>query len=512
MTDRPGILIDAELARLQAKLDGQAGLIDSLTQKYADQFRDSQAMFKQLEILGLADRLLDARIAALEPKPPEPVPTPAFQPWLKVQDGAFYDRGKLFRNCGANLVGEAAMTNDWSVFQGIMDRIEAAGVRFLRGLHIAVDDKVKPSQYQPLYSEARAGFKYWDRLVDETKKREMFCCITLHHRQRLTLEEATALGVADTLFSPQPQAGEVGASFLVIPAMEKLVTDWCVEMASRYKDEPHVVFIIANEKPRYPGYHYLDRTKVSDVNKTYRTEWFKRFDPWQKSKGLTDNETRAHHYAEFQAWNAVNVYRRMYAALRSAGITQLIATTNGLGNCRMDVLPILAAGDFVSWHTYGFVPDLPNPFEMNSVRDLWSIQKAIRVKGKPVVLDEHANVNEGAETMFPDYATGPFQSAHASFDVNCHYAAFQGLPGSTAAKVYTGFNVEGFEQALKDANTWQAGNTKTNSIWHQLTESELFGERVKQLDGVWKEFAPPIVGVGTYNADGVELPDSVKAW
>lgn len=430
---------------------------------------------------------------------------------LTVKDGQFYEGDKVFRDVSATIAGDACNQSD-AMLETMFDRLAACGCRLIRVLHVAIDDKLPPSQYQPNMAEWRAGFKMYDRLVVQAKKRGMLIWINLHHRQRLSLDEAKALGCDDTLFAPQPVAGEIGTAFLVIPSLEKFVGDYCVELASRYKDEPTVALVtIANEKVRYPGYHISQRGKTDAVNKSYRDEWFRRFTEFQKLEGVTDKDTHAVHVTKFHAYNAVQVYRRIYKRLRDAGVKCPIGMSNGSGDCRMDVLPILAAGDFIDWHSYGFVTSaLPDPFEPNDVRDLSSIQRVIRCKGMPCVLGEHADVNEGKKLMLPGYLLGPKRATDAGFDVSNHYCAWLGPIGF--GKEYNGGDVPGFLDALKDARLGLSPErNEQGRVYIKLTEKDLFGAWEK-IDGVWKDTPPPIVGCADDGQDGVMLPDSVKAW
>jgi hypothetical protein len=478
----------------------------------------------QAQIDAQGKRIALAEEKLFPPKPPEPPAPPPVLKGIEVRDGRFYFRDKPFRNAGVNLVAEACMASD-AVLKQELDRIQAAGCTFLRTLHLGKDDGApdKISGYQPTIAEWRAGFPYLDRLVEETRKRNMVLCITLHHRQRLTATQASDMGVYDTLFAPQPQAGEIRGTFLILPQLEQLVTDYCVELASRYKGESHLMYIIANEVSRYSSYHINDRTKVDAINKSYRVEWFKRFTAFQKELGIEDKEptglksTRSHHYAMFQAKNACEVFGRIYDRLRAAGITNPIGTTNGLGNATQAVVPILARGDFVSWHAYGHIPDLPNPFYPNDIRDLRSIHDAVRVKGLPCILDEHANANEGARKMLEGYSDGPQSAAEAGFDLQAHYCAFQGPPGflqQNPTAWTNGFDVPGFEQKLKATNDWL--NTQPEPVPVRtavpVTMAQLFGDWVRISEGNWKDVPSPVAGTVKYGGQGIELPEAVMKW
>jgi hypothetical protein len=431
-------------------------------------------------------------------------------PWMKAGP-QFTLNGEPFRDVTVTLAGDACNQSDAQLNQ-MFDRIQACGCKLVRVLHVAIDDRLPPSQYQPNLGEWRAGFKILDRLVAQCKKRGMLLWITLHHRQRLSLAEAQVLGVDDTLFAPQPVAGEIGFMFLVMPQLEKFVGDYCVELASRFKDEPTVALMtIANEKVRYTGYFpSADRKRTDATRKTYRDAWFSRLDEYQAAFGVTDSTMHANDFARFHAWNACKVYRRMYQRLRDSGVKCPIASSCGLGDCNMSVLPILAAGDFIDWHSYGFVTDkLPNPFTATEGRSISAIARAVRLPSHPLVMGEHADVHEGKKLMLPGYLNGPSVVAKAGFDVSCHYCAFLGPIGF--GKEYGGFDVPNFEAALKSARDEFMSATLNDRTYHQLTESDLFGSWQK-IDGVWKDVPPPIVGTVDYGADGVELPAEVLKW
>lgn len=431
---------------------------------------------------------------------------------LKVRDGQFFESrtGKPFRDLSVNLAGDACLVSD-AELDRMFDRIEACGCRLVRTLHVAVDDKApdRISHYQPTIDEWRAGFPFLDRIVAQCKKRGMYLWITLHHRQRLTLEQAKALGVDAVTHGPRDAGiypGEIAELFLVLPQLEKLVGDYCLELATRYKEEPTVALItIANEKVRYKGYTPLvDRVRTDNSWKPYREEWFRRFDEYAAIKGLTDRTTHQADLNRFHAWNACRVYGRILNRLRTAGVRQLVGTSNGLGDCRMDVLPILAVGNFIDWHVYGFLAEgMPDPFIRNDVRDLSSIAAALRIRGYPLVLGEHADVHERKKLMLPSYSDGPRAVAEAGFDVSNHYCAFLGPIGF--GKLYNGFDVPGFEIALKQARADFLALPPPQQTYHELTEADVFGEW-KKIDGVWRDVLPPIVGTVRYGADGVVLP------
>lgn len=461
------------------------------------------------------------------PVPPaDPAPTNPPPPALTIRDGHFYEGDRLFRDVSTTLAGDAVLQPD-AMLERMLNRIDATGCRLIRTLHVALDDKqeepvngvmTKVSQYQPTMSEWRNGLPFVDRLVAQLKQRKMYLWLTAHHRQRLTLAEATALGVEKMTHGKRfggEYPGEIAELFLVMPELEEYVTKYVVELALRYKDEPTVAVLeIANEKVRFKGYHVSDRNRTDDSFKQYREAWFRSLDRYQAEFGVTDATMRKADYARFHAWLAHGVYARMYKALRDAGIRIPIFASSGLGDCRMDVLPILAAGDGISWHAYGFVGDtLPDPFVSNDVRDIESIARAIRCQGFPVVMSEYSDVHEGKKLKLTKYLQAPRIVAAAGFDLSMHYAAWLGWIGSGAAgELYNGFETPGFEADLKAARAEFVTSLPTPHTWHQLTEEEVFGRRFQRLNPTtgkpeWIEELPAIVGTEKYgDATGNILP------
>ncbi|MGE4190741.1 MAG: hypothetical protein AB7G12_12695 [Thermoanaerobaculia bacterium] len=478
------------------------------------------------------------------PDEPEPIPQkpPENSPGLavKVRDGQLYEvaTGRPIRPASVNIAGDALLQPDAKLDE-MFARIEkAVGTpSIVRLHHVAIDDSIlnkrliaegKPAPpgdgdylYQPSYREARAGFELIDRCVAQCRKRPgMYLWLTIHHRQRLTLDEAKAIGVDSITHGPRDGGiwpGEISTLFLVMPQLEKVVTDYGRDLVERFGNEPKVAIItVANEKVRYKGYTpLLDRAKSDASWKLYRDAWFQRFDEYRALTGLTDRDTHDADKSRFAAWNACSVYRRMIAAFRAAGMKQLVATDNGLGDCRMDVLPILAHPDaqLVDWHAYGFLEGQPDPFVPNDVRDLASIANAIRIAGYPLTMSEHADLHEREKRFFPGFVTGPRAVVAAGFDLGCHYAAWQGpigfggvgpfSAGDAGKRLFNAFDLEGFEKELAIANTAPPA-AGVDGQPHEFTDEELFGAW-KKVDGVWKDVPPPIVGTKRYGATSHRL-------
>lgn len=489
MSDDPGILLTSRLVQLQSQLDAQG------------------------RRLSIVEELL------------RPTPVPTIKQRLTVRDGAFYDAdGKLFRDVSVTVAGDFLNQPDAKLAEGL-DRIAACGCKIVRAHHVAVNDSEPPSAYQPSMPEWRAGFLILDRLVRMCKERGMMVWISLHHRQRVTDQEAKDLGAYDVLFETKADGtsnrwplmpGEISTTFLVMPTVEEYVTNYCVELATRYKNEPTVALMtIANEMARINGYWPEgDRKRTDASKKSYRDAWFAALDEYKAAFGIaTDREMYKWQLARFEAWQCSRVYRRIYKRLRDAGVTCPIGSTNSLGDVRMNVVPILASCDFSDFHTYGYIgPTLPNPFEVGASRSIGTIARALRIKGLPQVCGEHANVWESKKQILPYYNDGPLIVANAGVDISAHYCAWLGPIGGTAGYEFNGFEQPGFSDALKLARDWYLSQPIPDRVYHPLTEEQLFGTRVRISQGVYEETLPPIVGTVDYGASGVELPASVIQW
>jgi len=447
-------------------------------------------------------------------------------PWLTVRDGKFHLNGKPFRDLSVNLAGDAVNSSDTKLGE-MLDRIAACGCKMIRTLHWAIAGR--GVEYKPSMEQWRAGFPVLDRLILACKMRGMYVWITLHHRQRVDEQTAYDLGAFDMLYHSKPDGsnarwpmmpGEIDQTFLVMPKVEKYVTDYCVELATRYKDDPTVALMtIANEKCRVPGYYPEgERSRTDASKKSYRDAWFTRLDEYHATFGTTDKTMYKHELARFEAWNAVKVYRRMYAALRAAGVKCPIGSTNSLGNVRMNALPIIAAGDFTDFHTYGHIPDLPNPFDPTASRSIATISQALRLADKPLCCGEYANIHESQKLLYPGYLNAPFMVSEAGIDVSNLYCAWLGPIGQLIdidnpptprppGYEYNGFNVRGMEAVLKHDRDEFLKKPPRPETHRLLGETDLFGWRERLGVGQYKDHESPIIGTVDYGADGVVLPN-----
>lgn len=453
-------------------------------------------------------------------------------PWLTVQDGRFQLNGSVFRDLSVNLAGDA-VNSPLDMLAEMLDRIQACGCKIIRTLHWAIAGR--NVAYQPSMDQWRAGFPVLDRLIAECKRRGMMVWITLHHRQRVDEQTAYDLGAFDMLYHSKPDGsnarwpmmpGEIDQTFLVMPKVEQFVTEYCVELATRYKDEPTVALMtIANEKCRVPGYYPEgERNRTDAPKKSYRDAWFARLDEYHAAFGTTDKTMYKHELARFEAWNAVKVYRRMYAALRAAGVRCPIGSTSSLGNVRMNALPIIAAGDFTDFHVYGYIPDLPNPFEPGASRSIATIAKALRLPDKPLCCGEYADINEGKKLLQANYLKAPNDISCAGVDVSNLYCAWLGPIGAQyyygdsppnprpPGYEYNGFNVRGMELMLAEAKGRFVKQPPKPTTHFTLLEEDLFGWRERLGVGQYKDHESPVIGTVDYGADGVALPQSVLEW
>lgn len=474
-------LLDAIDARIDAKLVGLSHAVYTLSE-YAD--RHKEQIWQ-----------LDARIAALEPKP-QPVPEPTIKQRLTVRDGKLWEGDKEFRELTVTLAAYF-FRSKLDAIEAELVRLKSLGYRLVRLHHWALNQW---GRYVPTYADCEAALPRLAEVIALCEKHGLYVWLTCQHQQRLEKGEVDT-PLNETMWGPgrtDPANGDGGVAFGEVhdllfwsdPILD-YVELFILKLVRRF---PNVAMItLWNEKfaARSNGQWIGDRSK--QILSAYQKCYFDKFTKYEQAMGGIVADTQKSGMLEFQCWVGHQAAKRVVNSVRAAGYKGIISVseTYGIDSANMATLIEQSAGDVIGFHLYQ-EKDGPDPFLDNDTRTFSSVSRAMHLKGYPLVCGEFAPVNQSNSQKSGSWGLAARYAATRGheLDLLVEYAGHSSGVPDGKADVYSYLKHPEGASDLADAKQIFGQEQFRNPEYRQLTREDVFGFKPKSGDYV----PPPIPG------------------